>query len=254
MNGTKNIWLAVGSVVGVLGSIAATAYAAPKIHDKIKDETLSIGRKLTWKEKIKLVWKDAAIPTVVGGATVACTVSNAIINDRRQAELLAGMLGYKTLYKNLKQKANEVTGIDVEQAIKDKIKEKREANSEKEDDECPFDEDRYDYGEDDKVVTFHDPITNTYFESTVNKVALAGARVNWLLGKNEAVSINEFYKRLGSSIRISKDEDIGWNVSMIFNLTCEYVIDIDWEMVRLDDGMEINELSYSVLPQRDYDL
>lgn len=254
MSGTKNTWLAVGSVVGVLGSMATVAYAAPKIHDKIKAEMLRVGRKLTWKEKIKLAWKDAVIPTVVGGATVACTVSNAIVNDRRQAELIAGMVGYKTLYKNLKQKANEITGIDVEQAIKDKIKEERESKLEKEDDECPFDEDRYDYGEDDKIVTFHDPITNTYFESTPNKVTLAVARVNWLLGKHEDVSINEFYKRIDSNMHISKDEDIGWNIGMVFDLTCEYVVDIDWETVRLDDGMEVNELSYSVLPQKDYDL
>lgn len=115
----KNILFATLSVIGIGGTIYCTHKSTLKAADILKNKDTE---NMTKKEKIKETYK-AYIPTaIVGGATIAVIIGNAIVNRQSQLGLIAtsGMIAKK--YDAIVDKIKTTYGEEAAKTIQNDIR------------------------------------------------------------------------------------------------------------------------------------
>lgn len=195
----KNILFATLSVIGIGGTIYCTHKSTLKAADILKNKDTE---NMTKKEKIKETYK-AYIPTaIVGGATIAVIIGNAVINRQSQLGLIAASGMFAKKYDAIIDKIKTTYGEEVVKTIQNDIRIEG----------CDYieeAEERYiqatgcfntsylgkDFSAEKKL--FYDSFGDRWFWARLSDVISAEYHINRNFTLYGSVHLNEFYDFLG---------------------------------------------------------
>lgn len=196
--------LGVGGTVGV-GYLSSRAGQASALL--ISEVEREYGRKLTFKERMKLTWDLYIPPVVVGGVTIAAIISANRINSMRTAAITAAYsLSEKALYE-YRDKIEEIVGKDKAQAFHDAYAQ------EKVDNQPP--PSVLTIGE--NSVLCCELFTGRYFESDMETIKKACNTVNALMLSEGRASLSDFYSEIELPLTSASDI-IGWDTDRMMEL------------------------------------
>ena len=191
--------------VGITSMITATVMAVkatPKalilIEEKkreLKVDKLSVG------DTVKAAWK-CYIPAVATTAVGAgCIIGSSTVSAKRNAALAAAYTLSESTLKEYQTKVIETIGEKKEHLVRDEIsKEQLRQN--------PVSNNTVVVVGNDKTLCY-DPVSKTYFKSSINKIDKAINRINDQLLKEGYVSHNDFLMELGLEPN-DESEEKGW--------------------------------------------
>ena len=110
--------------VSVTGTIATGVLAwqsGARTARKIDRREAEIGRRLEWKEKMKLCGKDIIAPVVAGGLAIFGSVESDVINTRTIGERTALYIASEKAYEKLSEKTKEVLGEKKARQVQDEV-------------------------------------------------------------------------------------------------------------------------------------
>lgn len=113
--------MTAGVVAGVAGTVYLTHKAALRAHSILEEADYTSENPLTFKDRVKLVWKVYVPPFAAAVATVTLAVSTQLINQRRQARIIEAYLMAKQAKEGFEEKTKEVVGKNKVEKIKDEI-------------------------------------------------------------------------------------------------------------------------------------
>lgn len=172
------------TVGGVVATAVLSSKAALKADTKIRSLEADKGEELSTREKIAAALP-IYIPTIaVTAATSLCAIESNILNKKQQAALT---LAYAALQEKLKQYTNPVQLT--EKTVTKPVYDLYPYTGEYLEAEGPYDT-YYTY-------TFHDDISDCYYNRTVEEVLTALDQVVDIYERFGEVSINEFMDALG---------------------------------------------------------
>ena len=229
-----NLILTAVGIVGFFTTISMCIKETEQNVKKIDELEKELGHELTKKQKIK-----ASIPsykkTIASGVlTTSSFVGAAIVSRKNQASLMAAYGALNKSYKTYKKEVKELYGEEADKKIKENILKKNIGT--------PVD-DILD-SKDETVRTFHDPIGNFYFESTIANVMYAAYIINKKLAENSYADMEDFYKAIGIKTKYKNLDQLGW--SIFYNKIA--FINIELRKCILDDGMEVIAIDYKDEP------
>jgi hypothetical protein len=183
---------------GVVATAVTTAKQTPKALRLLKEASDEKGEELTFAEKATAMLP-AYLPAIVtGSATILCIFGANILNKRSQASLVSayGLLDQR--FKDYQRKLIELYGQDAhEKIITELAAEKAEnryiSSSYLGCKSCALYLDE-NVG---KPVLFYEPISDRYFEATVEQVMNAEYHLNRNFALAGAALLNEFYDFIG---------------------------------------------------------
>lgn len=204
------------TAVGVTGTLT-TAYLTGKatlrastILENQVDELYKANKgryPLTNKETFLLVWKEYIPAAGVAFFTIGCIIGANRIGTRRTAAVVAA---YSVLEKGLVEYSDKV----VEKWGESKERDLR--------DEINLDHLRKNPPPDvfiqEGLVWFCEKTTNTYFQSTMERVKRAEVDTNFQILHNDYCTLHDFRDRLKLD-RLDGDDEVGWNVDGKLELT-----------------------------------
>lgn len=202
--------LTVISSIGVIATAVTTAKQTPKALKMLDEAYEEKGDKLTVVEKINVAFPVYLPVIAVGSATVLCMFGANILNKKSQASIISayGLLEQK--YRDYQRKLIELYGQDTHEKIMTELAIEKSKNV-------------YVSGQymgitssslylDDHVgepVLFYEPISDRYFEATVEFVMNAEYHLNRNFALGGAALLNEFYDFLGIDENPDLNE-MGW--------------------------------------------
>ena len=195
---------------GVVATAVTTAKQTPKALRLLKEASDEKGEELTFAEKATAMLP-AYLPAIMtGSATILCIFGANILNKRSQASLVSayGLLDQR--FKDYQKKLIELYGQDAhEKIITELAAEKAEnryiSSSYLGCKSCALYLDE-NVG---KPVLFYEPVSDRYFEATVEQVMNAEYHLNRNFALAGAALLNEFYDFIGIEERPELDE-MGW--------------------------------------------
>lgn len=229
--------LTVAGGIGVLATTISAVKATPKAMKLIEEAEEKKGEDLTKWDIVKTA-TPTYIPTVLmGAATVACIFGAQVLNKRSQAALMSAYALMDQKYKDYKNKAKELYGSDADTRITEEIaKDKYE------------EEDIQDT--DDGKQLYYDNYSERYFRATSEDVIKAQYAINRVLVEDGVACINEYYSALGIGT-VDYGDEIGWNVSQMFDNYWTSWIEFYHQEVEMEDGMECTIITM-LDPMSDY--
>lgn len=229
--------LTVAGGIGVIATTISAVKATPKAMKLIDEAKEKKGEELTKWDIVKTA-APTYIPTVLmGAATVACIFGAQVLNKRSQAALMSAYALMDQKYKDYKNKAKELYGSDADARITEEIaKDKYE------------EEDIQDT--DDGKQLYYDNYSERYFRATSEDVIKAQYAINRILVEDGVACINEYYHALGIDT-VDYGDEIGWNVSQMFDNYWTSWIEFYQEKVEMEDGMECT-IIHMLDPMSDY--
>lgn len=221
-------------VIGVVGTAVLSVRATPKALALIKAKKDELETdKLTPQELVKTTWKCYIPPALVGMSTIACVIGIGVLDKRNQAALASAYAMVNESYKQYRQAAKKVYGVDADNKIHAEMAKDAQVAS-------------YDWGyqvynmdmdPDSEQLLFYDLTSKKYFTTTMAAVLNAQYHVNRNLSIRGDCSLNEYLSFLGVE-GIDKGDEMGWDISyMVEEMDC-YWLDFDNQKTTLEDGLE----------------
>lgn len=195
----------VGFIVTSVSLVKATSKATLAI-DELQDEKDEIDI----YDKAKLVWKYYKFPIFTGTVTLAVMLSNGVLNQQRQTQLLSAYALLDQGYKQYKDKLKEIYGEEYHERIMNEI-----AVEQAEDvsitAECLTSNcDLGSYSISPQML-FYDSFSKRYFQSTIEQVIQAEYHLNRNFVLGGYVTLNQFYEFLGIA-QLKETEELGWAI------------------------------------------
>lgn len=223
--------------VGVVGTSVIAVKATPKALKLLEEAKKEKGEELTKLEKIRVAGP-AYIPSIlVGAGTIACILSANVLNKQKQATLTSAYMMLENSYKEYRNKVNELYGSDTDDKVRGEIakdkhnKDMSEPNGEK--------------------ILFYEPISERYFESTIENIQYAEYHFNRNFALRDYASLNEFYRFLGIE-ETTEGEVLGWSSYAGYEKYGYSWIDFKHTKVELEDGLECYIIDYPFEPTLDF--
>lgn len=232
--------LAVAGTVTTAWLTAKASFKAAKILEE-DSETAMRDHEPTFKDDVKLVWKEFIPPVVVGSASIAAMIYANRISARRAAALAAAYKLSEKNFKEYEEKIKEKFGIKEEEKAKDEIAQERV--------------DKNPLGDRPVIVTgngevmCYDIPSDRYFKSSMETIRRAENNVNQQVIHDGWLPLTEFYKAIGLK-PTSYSEEVGW--------VQEYgeeeftLLEIDYSTTMTSDGQPCIAINYKVVPVREY--
>lgn len=229
-------------ILGVLGAVGVviTAVSVAKASPKAQEALDGIEDAPTM-EKVKIVAPIYAKSAAIGGATIACIVGSAILNQQQRLAITSAYVMLDQTYKQYKDKVDELFGVGSARKVEQEItKTKLE--------ELP--KPKYSDTE-----TFYIKYRDEFFERNMLEVQDAMYQLNRMLAKNGEVSLNDLYDFLNLD-RTKEGDTLGWS-SYLLSENWDgqngiVWIDYEIDLITSDDGLECYELVLTTEPTADY--
>lgn len=232
----SSILTGVGAV-GVVATAVTTAKATPKAMALIQNAENQKNEELSALDKI-IIAGPAYIPSIlIGASTIACIFGANHLNKQKQEAITAAYMMLDNSYKKYKDKVKEVCGEETEQKIREEIA------------KDGFEIEYSDIDSEKKL--FYEPISERYFESTIEEIQRAEYELNHKLILNDYANINDFYKLLGLAPTKVGDK-IGWSTYAGYVCYGYSWIDFKHDSIELDGGLECIAIDYPYEPTLDY--
>lgn len=225
--------LAVGGVVGILGSVYLTGrasfHAGSETAHRLRED---INEDISFKAQVKRYWKSyipAALVVVATG--VAVIGSNRISYSRNVALMGAAAISEQAL-RDFREKTIEVAGKAKEKKIRDdivadKVLENKDAIN------------KIVLQDDGKVLAF-EPLTGRPFVSTAETIRRAENMVGRECINHDYASLNFFFREL-SLPETTLGEELGW--------TNQNPIEIDLSTAQVHEGKPVLAINYVNMPK-----
>lgn len=220
--------LSITAIVGVAATAVTAVRATPKAL-RLLEEAEELKKDKLNKAETIVAAAPCYIPTaLIAVSTMACILGAHVLNRKQQASMAAAYAMLDTSYKQFRNKVTELYGAEAVKNVEADI-----AKDNYKDEYAP---------EDDKLL-FFDSYRKKYFYSTKEKVLTAENAANHWLAIYGSVTLNEFYRLLG--LPDVKDGDIlGWDACYFVEWKDYSFIELTYEKVTLDDGLECIIISY----------
>lgn len=226
--------------IGIAGMITTTVLAVratPKALELIEETKKSEGKdELTPAETVKATWKVYIPATVTCVASTACLIGASRVNFKRNAALATAYKLSETALSEYREKVIEVVGENKERQVREAIdKEHVEKNP---------------VTKTEVIITgngsslCYDHLAGRYFESTIDNIKRAESRLNYLMVRDDYVSLNDFYEEIGLEYT-QLGYDMGWNIR-------NGEIEIDFTTQMSDDGRPCIVVNFTTAPNYGY--
>ena len=231
--------------IGITGMITTTILAVkatPKALDLIaeaEEEKFDNGNgeRLTKIEIVKVAWKPYIPAAVTGITSAACLIGASSVHAKRNAALATVYNLTSTAFSEFKEATLETVGEKKEQAIRNKVAEKR-INDE------PVNKSAIIVSGTGNTRCF-DTITKRRFISDIEAIKRIVNELNRkMVNGEDYISLNEFYYELGLD-EVSIGDELGWNVT-------RGLIEVDFSAQLDTDGTPCIVIDYTVAPKRGF--
>lgn len=222
-----------GMIFSTIWGIKATFKTSKTIESLEKD----LARKPTRKEIFKKIWP-YYIPVIVSGifSTTSIILGNRV-SAKRNAALVAAYAMAETAYHEYRDQTLKVVGDKKEQEIREKVSEKRVADSHSTND-------IFLTGDGDCL--FFEPLSGRYFRSNWNKILKAANELNArsISSMSGSTSLTDWFEELGLE-RTRTSDYICWEIADGRNGT----IDISLTATLTPDDVPCGAIDYRSLPK-----
>ena len=191
--------LSIAAVVGVIATSAAAGYAGSLTADKLHRAEEKKGEPLNKTEKIVNTTLLYVPSILIGTGTVICILGSNILNKRAQASIASAYMLLEQSFKEYRSKLIELKGEETDQEVRLSLVRER----------CDY-HCLADSGPD-KKVTWHDPISDRYFERYEREIMDAEYHMNRNFIMSGCASLNDFYEFLGIE-KTEKGDELGWSI------------------------------------------
>ena len=241
-NATSKHSPAILTGLGIAGMITTTILAVkatPKALELL-EEAKEVEKKeeLTPVEVVKTAWKPYIPAAVTGVVSIGCLIGASSVSARRFTALSTAYQLSTSALSEYKEKVVETIGEKKEQAIRDKVAQKKVDDHPANDNEIVI------IGDGD--VKFLEPVSMRYFYSDIERVRKVINDINYRLtvGMEEYITLTEFYDEVGLP-RTEISDELGWNVG-------RGLFDVRFVATTDDKGRPCLMLEYSPEPRYDY--
>ena len=241
--------LTIVSGVGVVVTAVMTARATPKALDLLMDAKFEKSDDLTTAEKIKTALP-AYLPSIaVGSATIVCVLGANILSKKSQASIVSAYTLLDQSYRDYQRKLKELYGVEAHEKIQESLAIEKAKDVYISNDylgmvNCDLYLDKS-VG---KPVLFYDPISERYFEATVEQVMNAEYHLNRNFAIGGAAILNELYDFLGIA-HIPEGDEMGWAPTD----EGEFWIEFNHVKSELPDGRTFYIIEMPFAPRVNYD-
>lgn len=237
---SANILTGLG-VVGVVSTAVLAAKETPKalqmLEEKDRVKMEECGCSLTPMEKVITV-TPAYIPAVLTGlATIGCILGANRIGQYKQASLLSAYAYLSTSYEEYKRKVKEVFGEDGSEKVELELD--KESELEKK------------YGSLHQTRLFYDFRSKRYFEMSMYDIKEAEYKINRMFSVLGEMKLNDIYEFLNLE-PTEEGDNIGWSTYVNWEWIGYSWIEIIYNEVITDDGLDAFEIDFVVQPTPDF--
>ena len=235
-NNSASILSGMGAI-GVVATAVMAVKATPKaliLLDEAKEEKKD---ELTKFETIRVAGPVYIPSVLMGASTIACILGANVLNKQKQAALTSAYMLLENSYKDYRTKVKELYGEEADKKIRKEL----------------MNEDYIiEYSEpDEEKQLFYEPISQRYFESTVEEVQRAEYQLNRKFILQDYANLNDFYKLLGLK-ETDEGEILGWSTYAGYEKYGYSWVDFTHERIELEDGMECIAIDYPFEPSLDF--
>lgn len=244
------------SLAGLTGTAILSAKAATKVANVLNKTDI-----LDEKDEVRMYLSAYGPPVAMGLATAAAIVGIEVLGEKKAAALTAAYGLVSSAYNKYRKKNIDIYGKDHDETIVDAI------SSEYLSGEYGVDygggwamhRDPINYAKD-GIHWFYEPETGIFFKSSMSAFQdaryhlnrnfhLRGytnvAEFNWLLGIGPEV---DPYQLSAEESLSGKDDDKGWNIDYLLEMSDRDWIDICLDLKKRDDGSDYYAIYYPVEP------
>ena len=182
------------SVIGLVGTVAASIKATKKASNIREKAEQKKGDKLTNLETLKVIFPEYCLPIALGASTIACMVSANVLNKKNKLLLFQHILFLTDHIKNIRKKQTIYLGMRLIKKIKEALKKDTVERV------PPWlfppngFEDTYKNCEE---FLFYDEYSKKFFKATINEIQMAEYNLNRDFAFRGISSLNDFYNLLG---------------------------------------------------------
>lgn len=227
-------------VAGMIATVVLSVKATPKALQKIEDAEVEKNDKLTKVEVVKVAWKPYIPAAVSGVVSTACLIGANSVNVRRNAALMTAYQISTTALNEYKESVREAVDEEKLNEIKQKVAKKKVEEVATKEERKPTV-----IISDEGDTRFIDPISNTPFPSSKNKIDAAVNQLNKRMLSEMYVSLSDLYDELGIE-RTSISDHMGWNIDRGF-------IETDLSDAIVQNGKAYVVLDFLVRPDYNFD-
>lgn len=224
-------------VVGVVATTLSAIKATPKVYVLMEHNEELKNRALTPTETLMIALPNYRNAIIFGGLTISAIIGSSVLSFKRMEsikELAAtSYILLDTAFKEYREQVVEMFGEDVDQKIAGGLFLKKHSNITRDD------------------VLFYEPITKRYFEITHDEMAKALYELNREYAIKGEVPLNYFLRLIGLEETVTGNIN-GWNAAMNWEFYGYAWVDIEFERITLDDGLECLKLKYILPPDENY--
>lgn len=231
--------LTIVSSIGVVGTAIAVGCGTPKALQAIEKAREEKNDGLSKLEVVKSA-APAYIPAfLIGGSTIACIISANILNKRVQASLMSAYTLLDSMYRNYQEHVKDVVDEDTYNAIRNAIIQENYKREELSDD-VP-----------DGSRLFYDELSDRYFEMPLIEVLDAELQLNREFALGGCVELNRFYELL-SKDTTEEGRLKGWSWRSSGEFYGHDWIDIEYQLIELEDGLQCYVIHFITQPTTDF--
>lgn len=202
----SEILITIG-VTGTITAIGMAIKATPKAITKVKEAQKEKDEPLTNVDKVKACWKCYIPMATVEVSSILCFIGASAVSKKRYAALAAAYAISETALNDYNEKMIEVVGEDEAKAVKEKIIQKKLA-------ETPIPQEmQYNDIPPGKVRCF-DAFCGRYFYASRSEIDWAFNEMVKAINMNNTASLNDFYYKIAPDLENSIGEQLGWNIWM----------------------------------------
>ena len=240
VNNSASILTGLG-VVGVIGTAVVTAKLTPKALDILEEREKfkqdNYGHSLTRFEKVLAVTPTYMPAILIGLATCSCIIGSNRINQIRQASLMSAYTYLDSCYKEYQRKVKEVFGEDGEKKVMDELSKEVELYNK--------------YGSLFEKKLFYDEISKRYFEMSMYEIKDAEYKMNRMFNFLGCLKLNEVYEFFNLKPTDFGDK-VGWSAFKDWECVGFSWIQMSFEEVITNDGIEALKINFDMEPSADY--
>lgn len=235
-NNSATILSGIGAI-GVVVTAVMAVKATPKALILLDEAKEKKNDELTKFEAIRIAGPVYIPSVLMCASTIACIFGANVLNKQKQAALTSAYMLLENSYKDYRNKVKELYGPEADKKIRKEIA--------KDDYEIEYSE------PDEEKMLFYEPLSQRYFESTVEEVQCAEYHLNRNFILQDCVSLNLFYKFLGLK-ETTEGEILGWSTYAGYEKYGYSWVDFTHERIELEDGMECIVIDYPYEPSLDF--
>lgn len=233
--------LSIIGVIGVIGTTVLAVKATPKAIKRLEQAENEKGENLTKFEAV-IAAGPMYIPTIlIGVSTIVCILGANALNKRQQASLISAYALLEGSYKEYRNAAKKVYGVDADEKIIGDMANNTYVSCDGlhlYDPENDKDSDR---------VLFYDFYSQRFFNAPMGQVINAEYHINRNLQLRGNATVNEFYEFLGLN-HVPGGDDIGWALDDLMESGIMW-LDFDNRFTTMEDGVECHIVSPMWTPE-----